>query len=43
MQDNSSAIVLLVCDGKMPHGAPPLSVDDIQLIVDWINEGAKNN
>ena len=28
---------------RMPLGKPPLSAEQIQLIIDWIDEGAKNN
>ena len=38
-----SEIVEEIVEGKMPPGGPPLEAAQIQLIVDWINEGAKNN
>ena len=38
-----SEIVEEVAEGKMPPEGPPLDAAQIQLIIDWINEGAKNN
>ncbi len=38
-----SEIVEEIAEGKMPPEGPPLDAAQIQLIVDWINEGAKNN
>jgi hypothetical protein len=38
-----SEIVEEIVEGKMPPNGPPLEVAQIQLIIDWINEGAKNN
>ena len=38
-----SEIVEEIADGKMPPEGPPLDAAQIQLIIDWINEGAKNN
>jgi mono/diheme cytochrome c family protein len=32
-----------VKSGDMPPGGPMLSADEIQMIRDWINEGAPNN
>ena len=32
-----------IAEGKMPPEGPPLEAAQIQLIIDWINEGAKNN
>lgn len=31
------------CGSRMPYGLTPLSSADIQLIRDWINQGASNN
>ena len=28
---------------QMPIGQPPLDADEVQLFIDWINEGAENN
>lgn len=39
----ASRLVTEIVNGNMPPDGPPLSTDQIQLIVDWINEGAKNN
>ena len=38
-----SEIVEEIAEGKMPPEGPPLDPAQIQLIIDWINEGAKNN
>ena len=38
-----SEIVEEIVEGKMPPDGPPLEAAQIQLIVDWITEGAKNN
>lgn len=38
-----SEIVEEVAEGKMPPEGPPLDAAQIQLIIDWINEGAENN
>ena len=38
-----SEIVEEIAEGKMPPEGPLLDAAQIQLIVDWINEGAKNN
>ena len=38
-----SELVKQIVEGKMPPGGPPLPAAQIQLITDWINEGAKNN
>ena len=38
-----SELVEVIVDGEMPPGGPPLPAAQIQLIIDWINEGAKNN
>ena len=38
-----SELAKQIVEGKMPPGGPPLSAAQIQLITDWINEGAKNN
>src|SRR5262249_21376076 len=32
-----------IVGNRMPRGLPPLSAEQIQLIKDWINAGAKNN
>ena len=38
-----SDIVSVLVGGTMPPEGPPLDPDQIQLIIDWINEGAENN
>ena len=38
-----SELVEVIVEGEMPPGGPPLPVAQMQLIIDWINEGAKNN
>ena len=38
-----SEIVEEIVEGKMPPEGPPLDAAQMQLIIDWINEGAKNN
>ena len=38
-----SELVEVIVEGEMPPNGPPLPVAQIQLIIDWINEGAKNN
>ncbi len=38
-----SEIVEEIAEGKMPPEGPPLEAAQIQLIIDWINEGANNN
>ncbi len=38
-----SELVEQIVEGEMPPNGPPLEAAQIQLIIDWINEGAKNN
>lgn len=38
-----SELVEQIIEGEMPPNGPPLPAAQIQLIIDWINEGAKNN
>lgn len=40
---SESEIVEEIAEGKMPPEGPPLDAAQIQSIIDWINEGAKNN
>ncbi|RKU30385.1 hypothetical protein C6499_06645 [Candidatus Poribacteria bacterium] len=40
---NGSLVVKRIDGGGMPPGGPPLDGDQIQLFVDWIDEGAENN
>ena len=39
----SSLIVRRIDGGGMPPMPPPLNADQIQLFINWINEGAENN
>ncbi len=38
-----SLVVNRIDGGGMPPGGPPLDGDQIQLFIDWIDEGAENN
>ena len=38
-----SLVVKRIDGGGMPPGGPPLDGDQVQLFIDWIDEGAKNN
>ena len=38
-----SEVVKQIVQGRMPLGGPPLEAAQTQLIIDWINEGAKNS
>ena len=38
-----SLVVERIDGGGMPPGGPPLDADQIQLFIDWIDEGAENN
>ena len=38
-----SLVVKRIDGGGMPLGGPPLDADQVQLFVDWIDEGAENN
>ncbi len=38
-----SLVVKFIDGGGMPPGGPPLNGEQIQLFIDWINEGAENN
>ena len=38
-----SNVVKRIDGGGMPLGRPPLDGDQIQLFIDWIDEGAENN
>lgn len=38
-----SFVVKRIDGGGMPLGRPPLDGDQIQLFIDWIDEGAENN
>ena len=38
-----SLVVKRIDGGGMPLGRPPLDADQVQLFIDWIDEGAENN
>ena len=38
-----SELVEQIVEGEMPPNGPPLPAAQIQPIIDWVNEGAKNN
>ena len=40
---DGSLVVKRIDGGGMPPGGPPLDGDQIQLFIDWIDEGAENN
>lgn len=39
----NSVLVDLIVRGKMPNRGQKLSAEEIQIITDWINQGASNN
>jgi uncharacterized membrane protein len=39
----NSSLAQMVIEGKMPKRGPKLTPDQVQLLVDWINQGAQNN
>ena len=45
--DGEGSLAVKRIDGttppQMPLGAPPLNADEVQLFIDWINEGGENN
>jgi hypothetical protein len=40
---NNSLLVQLIEEGKMPDRGDPVTADELQLIIDWVNQGALNN
>jgi hypothetical protein len=40
---DDSFLVQQVLDGKMPKRGPKLTLEQIQIIINWINQGALNN
>jgi len=40
---SSSKLIQSIQAGKMPKRGGPLPVDQIQLLVNWVNAGATNN
>ena len=39
----NSSLAQMVLEGKMPKRGPKLTPDQVQLVVDWINQGALDN
>ncbi len=39
----NSSLAQMVVEGKMPKRGPKLTPDQVQLLVDWINQGALDN
>ncbi len=40
---DNSLLVQLIVDGEMPDRGDPVTPDELQLIINWINQGALNN
>lgn len=40
---NESLFIDLIEQGEMPSRRPALSSEDIQILIDWVNQGALNN
>jgi len=40
---SNSKLIVSVQSGKMPKRGPALKAEQIQLMMDWVNAGAKNN
>ena len=40
---SNSLLIKLVQSGKMPKRKAPLTQDQLKLLIDWVNSGAKNN
>ena len=40
---DNSLLVELVSTQKMPKRGPKLTPDQVQVIIDWVNQGALNN
>jgi len=41
--DEASELITQVITGEMPRRAPKLAAEQIQLLVDWVNQGALDN
>jgi mono/diheme cytochrome c family protein len=39
----NSLLIQMVSSGKMPKRGPKLTPDQVQLVTDWVNQGAQNN
>lgn len=40
---DNSYMVQQIVDGEMPDRGDPVTPDELQLIIDWVNQGAQNN
>lgn len=40
---DNSYLVQQIIEGKMPDRGEPVTPDELQLIIDWVNQGALNN
>lgn len=40
---DNSYLVQQIVDGEMPDRGDPVTPDELQLIIDWVNQGALNN
>jgi hypothetical protein len=40
---NASLLVELIVKGDMPNRGEPVTPAELQLIMDWVNQGALNN
>ncbi|NWF65535.1 MAG: hypothetical protein HXY38_14655 [Chloroflexi bacterium] len=40
---NDSLFVQLIVEGEMPTRGAPLTPEELQIIIDWVNQGALNN
>ena len=40
---NDSLLVQLIVEGEMPNRGDPVTPGELQLIIDWVNQGALNN
>lgn len=38
-----SLLVQLIVEGEMPNRGPKLTPEELQIIIDWVNQGAVNN
>lgn len=40
---NNSLFVQLIVEGEMPNRGTPVTPEELQIIIDWVNQGALNN
>lgn len=40
---NDSLFVQLIVEGEMPSRGTPVTPEELQIIIDWVNQGALNN